>query len=71
MTPIEKIRAEVEEVRLVHLSDIEIPDFCDCGNYLPCVTLRFAEDKLKLAEFLAGEYWSATQAHALLAEVAR
>ena len=57
MTSIEKIRAEVEHERSLHHG---------CTG---CRTLRLAEDKLKLALFVAND--PGDEAQALLAEVAR
>jgi hypothetical protein len=60
MTDIEKIRAEVEQVRREHVVlPGHYPPFCyfcshsqESGYLWPCPTLRLAEDKLKLAEAL-------------------
>jgi len=60
MTDIERIRAEVKEVRKEHVhhegEDVKIGPLCgalDCAAIWPCPTLRLAEDKLKLAEAVA------------------
>ena len=66
MTSIEKIRAQVEEVRREHHAvheSLGAYDFCnkDEANW-PCPTLRLAEKVLKLAQFVdnirTGKYLS-------------
>jgi hypothetical protein len=57
VTPIERIRAEVEGMRKEHVKDPALSHrICNqeqCYSAWPCPTLRLAEDKLKLAEALA------------------
>ena len=78
MTSIEKIRAEVEGIRKEHQhyegEDVKIGPLCgsiDCASVWPCPTLRLAEDKLRLAEWIEASDSPSELIERVLAEVAR
>lgn len=78
MSPIEKIRGEVAELRREHWTGNVGASCCmglytrvvkKCGGELPCPVKALAEDKLRLAEWAYGTMLEG--AGCVLAEVAR